>query len=528
MQLLRHSLHSATRGTLPRCLALACALLLGLPATASAQENDPAASATRVFGGDTLAGLRGLARTVAATNNAAGYIAVGTNLEFFSASEFIRDGTTTTTLYDHSRFDNTYTFAIAPLRFLEVALALHVISDSTSGGGLAANELQVAVGDPQLSLKGGFELMPGLAVGGLVDARFASGAGFFEASLDSTILTLAALGSYTLPSLPLSFHLNAGFVIDGTENLVDSTASNYERFAAQVSSFNRVLLRVGVEYATKYIGPFLEWSMEPFVGGGNPGVGGSPMRLTIGARGWLGKSKGLQLMAGVDIGLTGVGPRDPGDVEAGKYAFTIPRWNMVLRASYRFDPFYEPAPKIVDRPIDPKGPDVKAGPKLAALSGAVLDSRSGKPVWNARVRVGSEVSWLAVDPQSGRFRSYKLPVGKRTVTVSAKGYHDKKVAVEITEDGGSVEVKLAPSAAIKPGTIRGTVTAVGGRRVRRATVLIPELDKSIRPGKRGKFSVDLKPGEYKVVVSARGYRTQKKTIRVVEGETVILNVELHR
>ncbi|PID37904.1 MAG: hypothetical protein CSB49_08340 [Proteobacteria bacterium] len=488
------------------CLALVCVVLLLLPTTAAAQ--DAPVSGARLFGGDNLAGLRGLARTVAASNNNAGYIAVGTNLEFFAASEFIRDSTTTTTLYDHSRFDNTYTIAIAPLRFIEVALALHVISDSTSGGGLQTDELQVAVGDPQLAVKGGFAIMSGFSVGALVDARFASGAGFFQAALDTTILTMAALASYTLPSLPLTFHLNAGFVLDGSENLIEnSNAPSYERFAAQASSFNRVLLRVGAEYATRYVGPFFEWSMEPFVGDGNPGVSGSPMRLTLGARGWLGERKGLQLMAAIDIGLLGTGPRDPGDVGAGKDAFTVPTWNLMLRASYRFDPFYEPPAKVVTRPI--KTPDVKGSPKLAALTGAVLDARSGKPVWNARVRVGSDVSWLAVDPQTGQFRSYN-------------------VEVSVAESMSAIEVKLSPSAEIKPGTIRGTVGAIGGRRVHRATVLIPELDKTIKPNRRGKFSIDLKPGEYNLVVSARGYRTQKKSIRVVEGETVILNVELHK
>ena len=164
---------------------------------------------------------------------------------------------------------------------------------------------------------------------------------------------------------------------------------------------------------------------------------------------------------------------------------------------------------------------------IGGAIGQVVDSRSGKPVWNARVRVGDDVSWLAVDPQSGNFRSYKLPHGKRTLVVSAKGYHEQRVDVSVGS-GADVEVKLAPSAEIRPGTIRGTVKAVGGRRLRRATILIPELDKTIRPSRRGAFSISLKPGEYKVVVSARGYRTQRKTIRVVEGETVILNVELHR
>ncbi|MCK5799188.1 MAG: carboxypeptidase regulatory-like domain-containing protein, partial [Deltaproteobacteria bacterium] len=379
------------------------------------------------------------------------------------------------------------------------------------------------------ALKGGYEVIPGLSVGGLADFRFASGTGFFESSFDSTVISLAALGSYQLPSIPLAFHLNAGFVIDGTKNLLDTTATTYNRFSAQMSSFNRVLLRVGVEYATRYVGPFLEWSMEPFVGSGAPGVGDSPMRLTIGLHGWLGEHKGLQLMAGADIGLTGVGPRDANALGPDLYAFTIPRWNLVLRASYRFDPFHSDASKVIAPaivPLDAGTP--KAGPELASIGGTVIDSRTGKPVWNARVRVDSDVSWLAVDPQNGRFRSYKIPVGQRKVVVTAKGYHSQETQVTVNESGGTIEVKLAPSADIKPGTIRGSVKSLRGKALRKATILIPQLDKTIRPSKDGGFSVSLKPGEYKVIVSARGYRTQRKTFRVVEGETQIWNVELHR
>ncbi|MCK5800994.1 MAG: hypothetical protein KAI47_27590, partial [Deltaproteobacteria bacterium] len=138
--------HASTLFVLPLLLAIA------FPGTARAEpESDPPGptlAKTQVFAGDNLSGLRGLARTVAATNNAAGYISLGTNLEFFSSSGFIRDGSSTT-LYDHSRFDNTYTVAFAPLRFMEVSFGLHVISDNTTGtgGNLAARNdgLQVAI-----------------------------------------------------------------------------------------------------------------------------------------------------------------------------------------------------------------------------------------------------------------------------------------------------------------------------------------------------------------------------------------------
>ena len=37
-----------------------------------------------------------------------------------------------------------------------------------------------------------------------------------------------------------------------------------------------------------------------------------------------------------------------------------------------------------------------------------------------------------------------------------------------------------------------------------------------------------RPGTYEIVIGAKGYRAQRKSIRVLERGTVILNVELHR
>jgi len=90
-------------------------------------------------------------------------------------------------------------------------------------------------------------------------------------------------------------------------------------------------------------------------------------------------------------------------------------------------------------------------------------------------------------------------------------------------------IQLSPKVSFKPGTIRGTVTGRGGRRIAgNATVLIPSLDQSATVGPDGTFELTLKPGQYQIVVSAPGYRPQEKAIRVVEGSTIILNVELYK
>jgi hypothetical protein len=458
-------------------------------------------------------------------NHPAGTISIGTTLEFFRANEFLSPSRTdSTAALDHSRLVNSFTLVYTPLRYLEAAFGIRVISDNSTGPN--ADELQVTVGDPQLALKGGYEVFPGITVGGALDARLLTAAGFFEAGSSAISFGLTALASWFGGSkLPIGVHVNLGFAYDGSDSLFDAPEqlSAPQLFAAQVSSFHRIVSRIGVEYVTKYVGPFVELELEPFIGSGAPGFGDSPGRLSFGARGWLGERKGLQLMAALDVGLTGVGDGSAADL-GGKFAYVIPRWNLVMRASYRFDPFYSPAPTIVKEAVN-----TPVAPPQAFISGKVIDSQSLKPVWNARVKIAdSEASALAVNAKDGSFRSFAIPLGTRAVVASAEGYMDTRVLLDVSEDGAKTVIQMTPKVRFKPGTIRGTVTKRGGRALRTATVLIPALDRTIALGKDGKFSVSLKPGQYKVVVSAPGMRTQERTIRVIEGDTVILNVELYK
>lgn len=491
---------------------LSCALYL-LPARAAADAPQ----------GGNLMGQRGLLRMVAASNHPAGVITLGADLQYFSAGDLVANG------QDHSRLHNTLSFSWTPLRFIEAALAFHVISDSSTG---ATDELQVAVGDPQISLKGSYEILTGLTVGGLVDLRFPSGAGYFEAALSSTSALLAVVGSYRLSQVPLWFHLNVGFFIDGSKNMFDdlTVLTPSQRYAAQISSFNRVVTRLGVEYVTRYVGPFVELSLEPFVGNNKPSFGASPNRLSLGLRAWPTKQRGLQILAALDVGLTGVGHDALPILAPGDYAVVIPRWNLALRVSYRFDPFAEPAPVKAAAAADPAKACAKPQPQKGYITGLIKDARSGKPVAAAMVRVeGEAASSQTINPQDGSFRTFGVKAGKRTLFVAADGYVGVRREVVVRPGGGTdVELQLKPSQGPLNGTLRGTIKDTAGRTVKGATVLIPTLDKTLEVPKEGQFRLMLKPGEYQIIISAPRYRTQRKSIKIQEGDTVILNVELFR
>ena len=470
-----------------------------------------------------LMGQRGVLRAGAATPQPAGWFGIGTHMQYFSASSFLSDND------EHSRLVNSFFINWAPFRFVEAALGFHVTSDNSVSG--PDEELQVAVGDPQISLKGGAELTSGLSLGGMVDLRFPSAAGFFNASASATSVHFALLGTWSGGRrLPLQVNLNLGFFLDGSANLFEDmdkmTAA--QRYSALVSSFNRLITRVGVEYETRYVGPFLEMSLEPFMGSGAPGFGNSPGVLTVGAKIWPTRAKGLQLLACMDIGLIGVANGQPAVPESsGKYAFSIPRWNLLLQMSYRFDPFTEAASATGG------GEEANPSPlteELGTARGAVLDAQTDKPIWNASITIADEeASRLAVNPADGTFQTYKLKGGSRTLRATADGYAEQALEVEVRPNEVAEAVfKLSPKNADAPGTLRGTIKALAGRKFTSATILIPQVDKKLQVGADGAFSISLKPGEYNVVVSSKGFRTQTKTIRIQKGSTVIINVDLHR
>lgn len=480
--------------------------------------------------GGNLLQQHGVLRLSAATPHPSGYIGIGTDFQYFKVSGFLSSN------QDHARMVNTYAINWAPWKFFEAAFAMHVTSDSSVTNVSATNkqeELQVAVGDPELAIKGGVEVGGGFSVGGLLDLRFPSGAGFFQPSGAATNVFFAVLGSWHGPSrVPIGIHLNIGFLRDGSGNLFDrpQVLTPAQLYSAQVSSFNRVITRLALEYVTKYVGPFFEMSLEPYVGGGAPGFSNSPGVVSLGVHAWPTKSRGLQLLAAVDIGVTGVTDVSSLGLSAGQYAVVMPRWNLLLQASYRFDAFAKPEVKVVTNGgggtgENPPPPKVESG----VIHGTVLDSKTDKPIWNARISVeGEEASSLAVSPTDGSFRTYKVRAGKATVVATADGYAPGKLEVQVTADG-TVEapLKLEPRTSIVPGTLRGTVKAMAGK-LGSATVLIPEIDKTIDVGSDGVFTVSLKPGEYKIVVSAKGFRTQTKSIRIQEGSTIILNVDLYK
>ena len=77
------------------------------------------------------------------------------------------------------------------------------------------------------------------------------------------------------------------------------------------------------------------------------------------------------------------------------------------------------------------------------------------------------------------------------------------------------------------GQIRGQISDYGGKPLA-ASIEVKPLGKRMTANDKGAFEVDVPPGDYRVVVRARGHRTQVRKARVENNGVTVLVVNLQR
>jgi hypothetical protein len=190
-------------------------------------------------------------------------------------------------------------------------------------------------------------------------------------------------------------------------------------------------------------------------------------------------------------------------------------------------PGYEPAEARAT--IEPEGRATlevrvrKLPPAVGSVKILVTDKRTNTPIADVKVLVGE--TELRTDA-AGQAQVEKLPPGPVLVKVSAEGFQSVEEAVVIV--GGqeaALPVPLLPAKRLGYATVSGTVRSVQGRPLV-ATLAIPAAKVRTRTGVDGTFSLKLKPGVYRISISAKGHLTQTKSVTVRDGEQAIFNVDL--
>jgi hypothetical protein len=161
---------------------------------------------------------------------------------------------------------------------------------------------------------------------------------------------------------------------------------------------------------------------------------------------------------------------------------------------------------------------------VGGLKVLVVDKRNNQPLQDAQVVVGAkELKTNA----AGQVQVGALAPGPISVKVSAPEFQSvEEAAVVVAGKESEMSIPLAPAKRIGFATISGRVRSTRQGLPLVATLVIPSAKVRTRTDAQGAFSVKLKPGIYRIIISANGHLPQTKSFTVRDGEQAIFNVDL--
>lgn len=493
----------------------------------------------------TLTGGVGLLHTQHAQGGAPGQFRLGFTTEYFSAGflcsrEFpCRDplnagGQLTTDSADH--FGGRLSLSMQILSWLETYLATSAIANSNPAN--RPSVLQV-LGDSVLGGKAHAQLSNVFHVGGAFEMWLLNGTGSVGLDGGGTSAKFRGLATADLRGLenrlPLRFSLNTTYVLDNSGEVVTKTEeargtsiTRIERYGLNINRVDHFDIHLGAELfaAEEKVRPFLEYQIAIPVNRqdyrcrpNNPSSDKclaneslAPSSLTIGSRFFPWK-KGFNLVAALDIGITGVG----NFIEEMR---PTPPWVLYIGAGWAFDTQDKPA-IVKERVTAPSA----AGHRII---GFVHEESRTEGIPNAIVAWDNhpELTSLATGAD-GRFTTHEVPAGPYTFAVKAEGYKPGTCSTVLESTGGDVQLDCIMQALPRVGSIVGKVkdldtgAFVPGVAIKVVDVAKKELSGSTDP--QGAFRFEqVTPGEAMVTASADGYLVSSEKLEVkLRAETPI-------
>lgn len=163
-------------------------------------------------------------------------------------------------------------------------------------------------------------------------------------------------------------------------------------------------------------------------------------------------------------------------------------------------------------------------PPTGGLRVTVVNAQTGVPLPGVRVAVGA--TEVRTD-MMGQARVKDLAPGPVAVTVKSPGFRvAEEAAVVVAGQESALSVPLASERKSGPATLTGLVRSTRGGRPLAATLRIPQAKVRTRTDAKGAFTVRVKGGSYRITISAPGHLPQTKSVKVLDGEQAIFNVDL--
>jgi len=397
----------------------------------------------------------------------------------------------------------------------------------------APNLIQ-ALGDLNIGIKASREFVKGLWAGAEVRMLTFSAVGNQSVDRWAVGVKPQIIAAYDFraitPKLPALLHLNLGFTIDNSGQLLSTSKPNAsEEFALSLNRYNRFNLGVGLEVPLPWVSPFLEYQLGlplGVPGGQLDGPNAAKVEITAAMPQTLGLGlkvtavKDLTFILGVDIGLIrSVGLGVP----------ATPPWNFLLGASFNIDPFQRGETKLVEtireRTLEKK---VAAAPKTGKVEGTVLDAETKKPIPGVIVAmVGAGLPPVASDAPSGKFITHELPAGPVKLHASRDGYKEMDQELKL-ESGKNAKIEILLQSEVKKGVFDLTVTSK--KKPINSTVAFlggptPQTA-GTSEANPAPVKVETPAGTYTVNVTAPGYLAQTREVQIPAGGLMALTFDL--
>ena len=479
---------------------------------------------------------------------------------FFFADGYLAPGD------NHSHIGGSLSLSWSPWDFLEIYAALSSYASSTNDPTESPQLFQV-LGDSILGLKGYFEILPFLTIGGDVGVYLLNTVGDIGLVGESTSVGIRANltfdGRGLEGNIPLIARLNLQYYVDNSSNLTnrveqarydalpttgpdarmefgDETRQLLTRFERTALGINRTdFFNIGIGFELPFtvmenftISPIAEWVLnvpvnrqgynclyveDDFMSGIDDGCldiqgfAAFPSTLTLGVR-VLPPFRGLAITAAVDIGTSGM------NTFVREVSANAP-YDVILGFSYAFDAV--PQVRVEERTVERRIVESTPPPVRGRLIGTVLEQGTTTPVVGASVTyVGRDLTAQATDT-GGIFRSYELEPGDVVVDVSHPEYNTGRCQGTIPAAGGDVEVRCELVAMPRMGQVQGTVRSDTGTPVVGAQVQVtgPQAFTASTDAGGGFARQDLPPGTYSARIDAEGYLITQETFEVRARET---------
>ena len=500
------------------------AALVLLPATGRAQEEATEETMTELSeeaptstaGNERSAafdGGTGLFSMPVANGVDAGIFLLSAHGEFFSGKDVIILGD------EDRRFGGRLALSYGATDNVELTAGLGAHSNFNSATLPPAPTLIQSVGNLNFGAKYHQDLGDGLRVGaqlglGLPAAAADVGVDFGASAID--ILGLATFDLREQELAPLRAHLLVGYTADGEESLFNSELTKIERFGHGVRGYDVARIGLGADLPLPFFTPSIEWALNLPVGApcnkadiipcvDDVGFSAYPSTLTIGLK--AGPAEGVSLDLGAELGVT---------TKESQGTPAVPAWNIVFGASYALNP----KPVIVERLVEVEvaaAPVAPVAPVLSYVSGTVVDAATKRPIGDVRIKYLETEFSDQVGSADGKFRSIEFAPGtKVTIQLSAPGYTNRSMRMTVSEApiSGTIEMQQA----IIGGRLAGRVTAEGAGAAEASVWLSGEEEKRVKVDPAtGAFQIDVKPGDYRMVVSAPGHVSVSENISILSG-----------